>query len=423
MKLPRLHYGWVVLVTATLVVFGSLGLARFGYTMILPDMQAALGIDNAQTGALATANLIGYLVLAVIGGMLASRYGPRAVIAAGLAVAGVSMLLTGLAAGFASAAAWRALTGVGSAAGNVPAMALLSSWFSTRRRGLASGIAVAGSALGLIFSGAVVPRVLSAGGGDGWRVCWFIFGGVTLLLAAGSLLFLRNRPGEVGLKPVGGATEEAVAGQGTGGLEWSRVYRSRSVWHLGLVYVAFGFSYIIYMTFFTKHLVTEGYTKDAAGDLFMTMGWVSLICGLLWGTVSDLIGRRWALVIVFLIHAVAFSLFALWRTPAGFTVSAVLFGLSAWSIPAIMAASCGDALGPRMAPAALGLITLLFGIGQAVSPTIAGAMADASGSFVSPLLLAAGVALLGAAGAFLLRPAPAVPTEGMDASASGQGHR
>jgi MFS family permease len=181
------------------------------------------------------------------------------------------------------------------------------------------------------------------------------------------------------------------------------------------VYVAFGFSYIIYMTFFTKHLIGEGgYTKDAAGDLFMTMGWVSLVCGLLWGTVSDIIGRRRALIIVFLIHAAAFSLFALWRTPAGFTLSAVLFGLSAWSIPAIMAAACGDVLGPRLAPAALGLITLLFGIGQAVAPSVAGAMADASGSFVTALLLAAGVALLGAVGALLLRPAPSPSSGGQN---------
>jgi len=44
------------------------------------------------------------------------------------------------------------------------------------------------------------------------------------------------------------------------------VYRSLSVWHLGLIYVAFGFSYIIYMTFFTKYLITKGgYTPQAAG--------------------------------------------------------------------------------------------------------------------------------------------------------------
>ncbi len=393
---------------ATLVVFGSLGLARFGYTMVLPDMQDGLNIDNSQTGALATANLVGYLALAVIGGALAARYGPRVVVAAGLLVAAAGMMLTGAASGFSDAVAWRVLTGIGSGASNVPVMALLPAWFASRRRGLASGIAVAGSSLALIFAGAVVPRVLSAWGDSGWRACWFIFGGITLLLAAGSLLFLRNRPADLGLRPVGAAPHEPALPEQAAGMRWQLVYRSRVVWHLGMVYVAFGFSYIIYMTFFTKHLIDKGgYTKEAAGDLFMLMGWVSLVCGLLWGTVSDFIGRRRALIIVYLIHAAAFGLFALWTAPAGFTVSAVLFGLSAWSIPAIMAAACGDVLGPGLAPAALGLITLLFGIGQAVAPSIAGAMADATGSFSPALLLASGVALLGAAGAFLLRPVSA----------------
>ena len=133
------------------------------------------------------------------------------------------------------------------------------------------------------------------------------------------------------------------------------------------------------------------------------MGWFSLLCGLIWGTVSDVIGRKGALIIVYLIHAIAFSLFALWPAPPGFTLSAILFGLSAWSIPAIMAATCGDMLGPRLAPAGLGFITLFFGIGQAVGPTVAGAMADAADSLSPPLLLAGGVALLGALGASLLR--------------------
>ena len=117
--------------------------------------------------------------------------------------------------------------------------------------------------------------------------------------------------------------------------------------------------------------------------------------------------RRGALCIVYLIHAAAFALFALWPAPAGFTVSAVLFGLSAWSIPAIVAAACGDLLGPRLAPAGLGFVTLFFGIGQAAGPSVAGLFADATGSLAPALLLAAAVALAGAAGSLLLRPAPA----------------
>ena len=404
---PRWHYGWVVLIVGTLVVFGALGLARFGYTVVLPSMQAELGLDNTQAGGLATANLIGYLTVSLIGGALAARYGPRVVIAVGLALAGVGMVLTGLVHHFVPALLWRALAGVGSGASNVPVMGLMTAWFAARRRGLATGIAVSGSSIALIALGPLVPRILAVYGADGWRISWFILGAVTLALAVLSWLLLRNHPAEKGIGPLDGRAGAATVTQpATRGIAWGSVYRSASVWHVGLVYSAFGFAYIIYMTFFTKYLIAEGgYTQTQAGSLFMVMGWCSLLCGLIWGTVSDVIGRKRTLFIVYLIHAVAFSLFTLWPSSVGFTISAVLFGLSAWSIPAIMAAICGDVLGAQLAPAALGFITLFFGIGQAVGPSVAGAMADASGSFSSAFLLAGGVSVLGAVATLLLRPA------------------
>jgi len=127
-----------------------------------------------------------------------------------------------------------------------------------------------------------------------------------------------------------------------------------------------------------------------------------VISGSLWGGISDRIGRKWALAIVYLIQAASFALFGLWETPAGFTTAAVVFGLTAWSVPAIMAATCGDVFGARLAPAALGFITVFFAVGQAVGPTVAGAIADATGSFVPAFLLASAVAVLGSVAAVTL---------------------
>ena len=402
--IQRLHYAWAVLTMGTLVVFGSLGLARFGYSVILPSMQVSLSLDNTQAGFLATANLVGYLSLSILGGALASRYGPRKVIAVGLALAGVGMLLTGFSKTFLSAAVWRGLTGFGSGASNVPAMALMTAWFAPRQRGFAAGIAVAGSSIALILVGVFVPRLLIADP-DGWRVAWWYFGVITLVLAVLGWLILRDKPEDLNLLPLGLKQQDNPPPAQSATMQWGRVYRSFAVWHLGFVYVAFGFSYIIYLTFFHKRLVAEGgYTQQSAGALFMTMGWFSLFCGLIWGVISDRIGRKRALFFVYLIHALSFSLFGLLSSPASFLLSAILFGLTAWSIPAIMAAACGDILGPRLAPAALGFITLYFGIGQAVGPSVAGAIADASGSFVPAYLLAGAVAFLGAVGALMLRP-------------------
>jgi len=399
------HYGWIVLAVSTLVVFGALGLSRFGYSIILPSMQTGLKLDNTQAGVLATVNLVGYLLLSVLGGAVAARFGPRAVISFGLTLAGGGMLLTSLSGGFLSAALWRAVTGIGSGASNVPVMGLLASWFAARRRGLAAGIAVSGSSIGLIIAGPLVPRIVVTYGENGWRVSWLMFGGTTIILAILGWLLLRNHPSEKGVGPYGAGEEGSIPPQ-TDPIQWGRVYGSAAAWHLGLVYVAFGFAYIIYLTFFTKYLIAEGgYSQERAGSLFMTMGWFSLLCGLIWGPISDVIGRKRALLAVYLIHAVSFSLFALWPAPVGFTISAILFGLTAWSIPAIMAATCGDLFGPRLAPAVLGFITLFFGIGQAIGPSVAGAMADAAGTFHPTFLLAAGVSLVGAVAAALLRPA------------------
>jgi MFS family permease len=406
-KAMPFHYAWVILAVGTLVVFGALGLARFGYTMVLPSMQLGLGLNNTQAGGLATANLIGYLALSVLGGALAARFGPRVVITAGLTVAAAGMLLTGLSNSFPSAAVWRAITGIGSGASNVPAMGLLAAWFVQSRRGMAAGIGVTGSSLALILLGQLVPHVLMVYGWSGWRICWFIFSGMTIGLAALAFILLRNCPSELGLLPIGAPRGSEAVPSKVSALNWRGVYRSGVVWHLGMIYVAFGFSYIIYMTFFTKYLISEGgYTQESAGRLFMLMGWLSLLCGVAWGWISDILGRKTALVVVYIIQAASFGLFALWPSSSGFVLSSVLFGLSAWSIPAIMAATCGDLLGPRLAPAGLGFVTLFFGIGQAAGPGVAGIIADASHSLSPALLLASGVALFGAIGSLFLRTTP-----------------
>lgn len=393
----RWHYGWTVLIVGTLVVAGSIGLARFGYTIVLPPMQKGLGLTTTEAGMLATFNLIGYLALALLGGALASHWGPRAVITAGLVVVGLGLLLTGYTHSFAGAAFWRLVTGVGTGASNVPVMGLLSAWFAVRRRGLAAGVAVSGSSLVLIALGPTVPRVLAAHPDSGWRLCWYGFGMICLVLAALGAIFLRNRPGELGLGKLGDDGPAPAAADAPQPLRWKDVYHNPRVWHLGLVYSLSGFSYIIYMTFFVKCLVAEGgYTQPEAGQLFMVMGWCSLACGLLWGHVSDVIGRKGAMCLVFAVHTVSFGLYGLYPQPLGFVVSAALFGLTAWSIPAIVAAACGDMLGSRLAPAALGLVTLCFGIGQALGPLAAGMLADARGSLFPAMTMAALVALAGA---------------------------
>jgi len=373
--------------------------------MINPVMIDGLDLSYTQVGNLATGNFVGYLVLAIIGGFLAARWGPRIVITLSLTVMGVTMIMTGTATSYRFALIMRILTGLGNGGAFVPAMALGAIWFPLKQRGLATGIVTAGIGIGFALSGLIVPPILVAYGGEGWRYCWYYLGIIVLALAGVCYGLIRNRPQDprpAPLRPETGNTGKKEKNRGR--LHWERVYRLGSVWHLGFVYFMFGFSYVIYINFFATYLIKEiGWTSSQAGDLFSLLGLISIFCGLLWGKISDMIGRKTAAALVYLTLAVSYAIFAIWRSQGALYLSAILFGLCAWAIPTIMAAAAGDYMGPRLAPAGLGFVTLFFGIGQALGPAFGGLIADYRGSFTPAFLLAMSVSLVGSAGALTLR--------------------
>jgi MFS family permease len=405
---PRIHYGLVVLAMIVLAVFGGLGLARFGYTSILPAMQDGLKLTNTQTGELQSWNLVGYLLTVVFAGVLAARYGPRIIIAISLLIVALAMIATGLFPMFDAARLGRFFAGVGGAGANVPAMALVSAWFGAKRRGIAAGVAVAGSSIGLMVTGPLVPAILSQYGAEGWRVSWYALGALTLAVFVLCVLLLRNRPDEMRLTPLGDSAAESDqrrAEQTASSLDWSLVYKSGTLWHLAAIYLAFGFSYIIYSTFFVRYLVKEGgFSAGSAGTLWLQIGVVTTISGFIWGSVSDRWGRRAALLGVFALQGLSFLVFGLSRDLPAVYLSSALFAVTAWSVPALMAALSGDLFGARLAPAALGLLTIVFGTGQAIGPYLAGAIADATQSFALAFVIAGAVALvLGVGGSLALR--------------------
>ena len=405
MKEGKLHYGWVVIFMGLLTTIAAHGFGRMSYTIILPAMKDGLSFNYTQLGLLGTGNFIGYLTMAIVGGFLAARFGTRIVITAGLVLMGITMILTGLAKSFEFAFTMRLLTGIGNGAAFVPAMALGSAWFTMKKRGFATGIVSAGIGAGTLISGLTVPPILSAFGAHGWRFSWYILGGAVLLISGVVFQFVRSNPQEKGLDPVGSkksgaAQSDAAAPENVSAPKWTvtvkTIVKMGSVWYLGVVYFFFGLSYIIYMVFFAAYLVKEmGLSQEWAGGLWALVGGLSIFCGVIWGKISDLLGRSRGAALAYLVLGLSYILYALIKVPFGFYLSAILFGLTAWSIPTIMAAAAGDFVGPRLAPAGLGFITLFFGIGQALGPALGGYLADVSGSFTLPFLIAGVISLIG----------------------------
>ena len=401
MKQRKLHYGWIVILMGLLTTIAAHGFGRMSYTIILPAMKDGLQLNYTELGLLGTGNFIGYLTMAIIGGFLAARFGTRIVITFALVLMGVTMVLTGLANSFGFAFMMRLMTGLGNGASYVPAMALGSAWFAMKKRGFATGIVSAGIGIGTFISGLVVPPILTSFGQNGWRFSWYILGGAVLVISGIVYVFVLSRPEEKGLRQVGAEETEVMPASSmdtkkASSLQWTSVIKMGSVWYLGVVYFFYGFSYIIYMLFFAAYLVNEiGFTQEAAGGLWALVGGLSIFCGVIWGSISDRLGRGKGAALAYLVLGLSYIIYALVKAKFGFYLSAGLFGLTAWSIPTIMAAAAGDFVGPRLAPAGLGFITLFFGVGQALGPLLGGYLADTTNSFTVPFLVAGGISFMG----------------------------
>jgi len=227
-----------------------------------------------------------------------------------------------------------------------------------------------------------------------------VLGLATLAIALVAGTLLRNTPQQLGLQPCGGAPQAAATATPAPGRD-----RLRVLAHLGGIYFLFGFTYVIYATFVVTTLVDErGMSEETAGRFWFWVGFLSLFSGPVFGMLSDRAGRRFALAVVFSMQLAAYLLAGLSLPETFLYLSIALFGLSAWSVPGIMAASVGDYLGPAHAVSGFGTITFAFGVGQIVGPALAGALAQWSHSFSLGYLISSGLAAVALVLSLLLQP-------------------
>lgn len=399
-----LHYGYIVLAVASLALITALGFGRFAYSLILPGMKEGLSLNYTQMGLLGTTNMIGYMVAVPLAGVGASRFGSRLVMSFSMAVTGLALLGTGAAPGFEWALLFQTLVGLASAGAIIPAMAAAGVWVAGKKRGLASGLVTSGVGLSFFATGPFMPGLVASSTDLGWRYAWFSVGGVVLVAGVLVAAFMRSHPHDLGLRTIASVPDAAPREKPASGLSWGLVYRSGAVWHLAALYGIFGFAYVSYLTFFAAFLREQGgLTAGVIGNMWAISGFGLIAGSLVWGMLSDRLGRRYGIAIVFLVLGGSVLLTTLSDSLLVLTLSAVLFWAAEPGVPVIVSACCADYVGGRLAPAAMGFTTFFMGIGQAAGPVITGRMADMTASFYMSFYVAAMVAGIGVLSALFLR--------------------
>jgi ACS family glucarate transporter-like MFS transporter len=272
-------------------------LDRVNISIASGSIADAYQLSDVQLGKVFSAMLVGYALFQTVGGRLADRFGPRRVLAWGVAWWGVFTALTALvpskiAGAVFIFAAIRFLLGAGEAVIYPSANQFVARWIPISERGIANGWIFAGVGAGAGLTPLIITYIMVH---YGWRSSFWVCS--IIGFAAGAVWFLaaRDTPGEhPGVSPSelalirSGLTQREVTNNPKDLVPWARVVQSKEVWAVTVSYFCYGYIAWIFFSWFYRYLAkVRGLDLKASAFYTMLPFLAMLVCCLLGGAIND----------------------------------------------------------------------------------------------------------------------------------------
>jgi len=416
-RLARLpvFYGWIIVAIAFVTM--AIGInARTAFSLLFPEILNEFGWDR---GVAAGAFSFGFFVSAFLSpfvGRVMDLKGPRVVVETG-----VLMLVLGLGLAAFANAQWQIYATLGimvSAGANLLGYGVQSQfiphWF-VRRRGLAIGIAFAGVGVGSII---LLPWMQIMIARDGWRWACLTLALVTAVILFPLNLLLRKRPQDIGLHPDGdaAAAQKTASGHASNvvdtawaSVNWtlSRAMRTARFWWIGLGYFAMLYAWYAVQVHQTKYLVEIGVSQIEAAWALGLVSLAGVPGSIVFGHLSDRIGREWSWAIGCLGFVICFA--ALIALQAG-TSPVLLYtmvlaqGFLGYSATAVLGPIVAEIFeGPNFG-SIFGTLMLGAVMGGATGPWITGVLYDYTGNYNAAFWLGLVLSIVSALAIFIAAP-------------------
>jgi predicted MFS family arabinose efflux permease len=377
-SLPATHAARLILVLSLTPTIG-LGIGRFAYSLVLPDMRDSLGWSYSAAGFMNTINAAGYLAGALIASALVKRFGLSAVVRWGTVAAVVSLALCALSGDFVVLSFARLLAGVGAAVGFVASGALAATVAQSKpeRANFLLSLFYAGPGSGILLSGLIAPFTLQAFGPGSWWIVWWA---MTLLSAVMILPLL--------LTGFGANAEIADPTPVRFAIRPVLIYLAG--------YFLFGAGYIAYMTFMIAYVRDAGGGAPAQSAFWCLIGASAFVTPWVWRRVlaRDRGGRSTAIILA--VNAVGAALPLFGHSVVLLAISALVFGVSFFAVVGSTTAFVRFNYPHAAWPTAIAALTISFGIGQTLGPVVTGAITDALGNLSYALNAGAAMLAVGA---------------------------
>lgn len=300
-RLGRLR--WIMWAPPTILYFAII-FERSSVAAIADRLMADFQVGAGVVGLLTGIQLFTYLVMQVPCGTLADLLGPRRLLTAGAALAGLGTVAFGLSPTFPLAVAGRCLYSLGDSLVFLSVLRLQAEWFRPREYATLVGLTGFSGGLGAIAATAPLALLVEA---LGWRTPLVTTGLALLLLATLVWSVVRDRPAELGLPswlevegraPAAAQREEAHL--------WHELRRNLRVvgrnpqtYYALLSHFALFGPYLAFTTAWGIPYVMQAYgvSRTRAGESVALAAIGSLIGGPLVGWLSDRLRRRRRLIL------------------------------------------------------------------------------------------------------------------------------
>ena len=336
------------------------------------------------------------------GGEWMRRAGPRRVALVGGLCYGVGTMLAGQAGGHIALLylSYGVLGGIGLGLGYIVPLATLIKWFPDKR-GMITGLSVAGFGAGALVTAPVAQRLISS---VGLPNTFAILGAAYLVLVMGSALCMKNAPD--GYRPAGwqppasGQTARAGSDYTLG--QALRSWQWYALWAVLFLNTCAGISIISQAAPMAQEMTHV--TAAAAAGLVALISIANGAGRLLWAWLSDFSGRRQVFLTMFLLQAVMFMLLSRVDSFGALAVFACVVLLCYGGGFGTMPAFTADLFGPANVGSIYGLLLTAWGFAALAGPTLIAYIRQTTGHYTEALDVIAGVMLVAAVIPFMIRP-------------------
>jgi len=336
-----------------------------------------------------------------IGGMLMRKTGPRPIAMLGALLYGGGTMLAGLSHSIGMLyLAYGVIGGAGLGLGYIVPVATLIRWFPDKR-GMISGLAVAGFGAGALVTAPVAESLILS---VGVAATFEILGGAYLAIVLAGGAFMKNPPDGYTppgcqSKPVnqpGSSTQNFTLAQALGSWQWY------ALWMTLFLNTTAGITIISQASPMAQEI--SHVTATTAAGL---VGVISIANGfgrLLWAWFSDIVGRRTVFLMMFLLQSVLFLMLAHAHQFALLSLLAFLILLCYGGGFGTMPAFAADYFGAKQVGSIYGLMLTAWGAAAMTGPTLIARVREATGHYQGAMQVIAIVMLLSSVVPLLLGP-------------------